>query len=156
VASVVIVVLIVALAIFVWWWIRRRRQRIRERRFPVQFLESALPVQRVVRSPSITKFAAATDVETQAEAARTTMVQEVVLDEAQPEKGAEARTHNLRLINFSGVPSEENTAPASNAQDVGHTEEAVTVRLRRVEAQLAALLNPAVESPEELPPSYWG
>ncbi|KAJ7926452.1 hypothetical protein B0H13DRAFT_1862285 [Mycena leptocephala] len=68
------------------------------------------------------------------------------------QKGAPARTHNLRLINFSDVPAEENAAQASNAQDAANTEEAVTVRLRRVEAQLAALLTPAVESPEELPP----
>ncbi|KAJ7892429.1 hypothetical protein B0H13DRAFT_1886772 [Mycena leptocephala] len=155
-ASVVIVVLIVVLVIFLWWWIRRRRQRIRERRFPAPFLESASPVQRVVRSPSIIKVAAATDVEMQAGVAGTTMAQGVALDETQPEKGAPAWTHNPRLINFSDVPAEENAAQASNAQDAAHTEEAVTVRLRRVEAQLAALLTPAVESPEELPPSYWG
>ncbi|KAJ7444343.1 hypothetical protein FB451DRAFT_1189672 [Mycena latifolia] len=151
-ASVVIVVLIFALAIFVWWWIRRRRQRIRELRFPAQFLESTSPVQRVVRSPSIIKVAAATDVETRAEVAETTMAQGVALDETQTEKGAPARTHNLRLINFSDVPAEGAAAQASNAQDAAHTEEAVTVRLRRVEAQLASLLTPAVESPEELPP----
>ncbi|KAJ7912637.1 hypothetical protein B0H13DRAFT_2271443 [Mycena leptocephala] len=151
-ASVVIVVLIVVLVIFLWWWIRRRRQRIRGRRFPAPFLESASPVQRVVRSPSIIKVAAATDVEMQAGVAGTTMAQGVALDETQPEKGAPARTHNPRLINFSDVPAEENAAQASNAQDAAHTEEAVTVRLRRVEAQLAALLTPAVESPEELPP----
>ncbi|KAF7358313.1 CFEM domain-containing protein [Mycena venus] len=156
VASVVIVVLIVALVTFVWWWIRRRRQRIRERRFPAQFLESAPPVQRVVRSPSIIKVAAAMDVETQAEVAGTTMAQGVALDETHPEKGVPAGTHNLRLTNFSDVPTEENAAQTSNAQDARHAEEAVTVRLRRVEAQLAALLTPAVESPEELPPSYWG
>ncbi|KAJ7797985.1 hypothetical protein B0H14DRAFT_3886742 [Mycena olivaceomarginata] len=155
-ASVVIVVLIVALVVFVWWWIRRRRQRVRERRFPAQFLESASPVQRVVRSPSIIKVASTTDVEMQAEVAGTTMAQGAALDETQPEKGASARTHNLRLINLSDVPAEENAAQASNAQDAAHTEEAVTVRLRRVEAQLAALLTPAVESPEALPPSYWG
>ncbi|KAJ7212791.1 hypothetical protein C8J57DRAFT_300401 [Mycena rebaudengoi] len=155
-ASVVIVVFILALVIFVWWWIRKRRQRIRERRFPAQFLESASPVQRVVRSPAKIKVAAATDVETQAEVAGTTMPQGVALDETQPEEGAPARTHNLRLINFSDVPAEENAAQASNAQDAAHTEETVTVRLRRVEWQLAALLTPAVESLEELPPSYWG
>ncbi|KAJ7880080.1 hypothetical protein B0H13DRAFT_2345777 [Mycena leptocephala] len=153
-ASVVIIVLIVVLVIFLWWWIRRRQQRIRERRFPAPFLESASPVQRVVRSPSIIKVAAATDVEMQAGVAGTTMAQEVALDGTQPEKGAPARTHNPRLINFSDVPAEENAVQASNAQDAAHTEEAVTVRLRRVEAQLAALLTPAVESPEELPPSY--
>ncbi|KAF8139174.1 hypothetical protein K438DRAFT_1880539 [Mycena galopus ATCC 62051] len=157
VASVVIVVLIIALVIFVWWWIRRRNQRIRERRVPAQFLASVSPVQRAVRmrSPSIIKVAAATDVEKRAEVARTTMAQKVMLDGAQPEEGAPARTHNLPLINFSDVPAEENAAPASNAQDAAHTEEAVTVRLRRVEAQLAALLTPAIESPEELPPSYY-
>ncbi|KAJ6566200.1 hypothetical protein B0H19DRAFT_1066529 [Mycena capillaripes] len=154
-ASVVIVVLVVALVIFVWWWIRRRRQRIRERRFPAQFLESASPVQRVVRSPSIIKVAAATAVETQAEVAGATLAQGVALDETPPEKGAPARSHNLRLMNLSDVPAEENASQASNAQDAAHTEEAVTVRLCRVEAQLAALLTPAVESPEELPPSYW-
>ncbi|KAJ7892444.1 hypothetical protein B0H13DRAFT_1886787 [Mycena leptocephala] len=148
-ASVVIVVLIVVLVIFLWWWIRRRRQRIREHRFPAPFLESAPPVQRVARSPSIIKVAAATDVEMQAGVAGTTMVQRIALYETQPEKGAPARTHNPRLINFSDVPAEENSAQASNAQDAAHTEEAVTVRLRHVEAQLAALLTPAVESPEE-------
>ncbi|KAJ7911979.1 hypothetical protein B0H13DRAFT_2327835 [Mycena leptocephala] len=155
-ASVVIIVLIVVLVIFLWWWIRRRRQRIRERRFPAPFLESASPVQRVVRSPSIIKVAAATDVEIQAGVAGTTMAQGVALDETQPEKGAPAWTHDPQLINSSDVPAEENAAQASNAQDAAHTEEAVTVRLRRVEAQLAALLTTVVESPEELPPSYWG
>ncbi|KAJ7870410.1 hypothetical protein B0H13DRAFT_2556354 [Mycena leptocephala] len=150
-ASVVIVVLIVVLVIFLWWWIRRRRQRIREHRFPAPFLESAPPVQRVARSPSIIKVAAATDVEMQAGVAGTTMAQRIALYETQPEKGAPARTHNPRLINFSDVPAEENSAQASNAQDAAHTEEAATVRLRHVEAQLAALLTPAVESPEELP-----
>ncbi|KAJ6470315.1 hypothetical protein C8R45DRAFT_1015387 [Mycena sanguinolenta] len=152
-ASVILAVLIVALVIFVWWWIRRRRQQIRERSSPAQFLESASPVQRVERSPSMIKVAVAMDVETQAEVTRTN---ELVLDEAQSEKGAPARNQNLRLVNFSDLPAEENTALANNAQDVAHTEDAVTVRLRRVEAQLAALLTPAVASPEELPPSYWG
>ncbi|KAJ7930980.1 hypothetical protein B0H13DRAFT_1858214 [Mycena leptocephala] len=130
-ASVVIVVLIVVLIIFVWWWIRRRRQRIRERRF-----QHNSSNQRRQFNPK--------------------SLGQLWCRESRwmrpSQKGAPARTHNLRLINFSDVPAEENAAQASNAQDAANTEEAVTVRLRRVEAQLAALLTPAVESPEELPP----
>ncbi|KAF7372723.1 CFEM domain-containing protein [Mycena sanguinolenta] len=156
VASVLIGVVVVALVVFVFWIRNRRRQRRQERRFPDQFLGSESPVQRIGRSPSIMKVATATDVESQAEMVRSNEMQESTSDEAPPEKGAPARTPNLRLVDIPVDGSEGSTAPPSAVQDAPHTEETMVMRLRRVEAQLAALLTTASESPAESPPSYWG
>ncbi|KAJ6471485.1 hypothetical protein C8R45DRAFT_1014514 [Mycena sanguinolenta] len=146
-ASVMIGILIVALVVFVFWIRRRRRQRIRERRFPEQFLEPRSPAERLVRNLSIIKVPVATDVETQAE-----VTQAYNMAQGEPEKGGPARASNLRLMTFSAVAAED-ASPVSDAQNDARHEETMPERLLRVEAQLAALL--AVGSRESSPPSYY-
>ncbi|KAJ6464966.1 hypothetical protein C8R45DRAFT_939812 [Mycena sanguinolenta] len=126
-----------------------RQLRIREHRIPEQFLDSR---EHIVQKPRTKKGT----VSAEAEVNQSNSVGEVVLDEAQL-KQPEAPHADPEWIPFNGSPdvgAEESAAAQSGPQEATQEEETMTLRMRRLEAQMGALL--AIGLPEGSPPSYYG
>ncbi|KAJ7200678.1 hypothetical protein B0H12DRAFT_542459 [Mycena haematopus] len=154
-ASIVTVIFIVGV-MFSLFWLRRRRQGIRDRRRPKQFIESREHTQ---PEPSMIKVVALAGVElAEAEVDQSTLVAAAVSDEAQLKHGAPERPRadsgNVRVTAVAVVAPEETEAALRDRQQFTRDEETMTLRLRRVEAQLEALLTQGLS--EGSPPSYWG
>jgi hypothetical protein len=150
-ASVVSVVLAFAVAV-VCFRVRRRRQRSRERRVPEQFIESQ---EHILPPTSRLKPGGAANAESFVVCALQ-LVGGAVSDEAQLKHhvlaNPRADSDNVQLTDPPAVAPEESVAPPSNPQETTQDEETVTLRLRRVEAQLEALLTQGL--PEGSLPSY--
>ncbi|KAJ7860302.1 hypothetical protein B0H13DRAFT_2355692 [Mycena leptocephala] len=157
VASIVAVILIFAVVICMFW-VRRRRQRNRERTVRERFkiIESQ---NHMVPEPSMTKIDAPSSAESdETEVYQSRLVGAAVSDEAQMKQGApvnrRADSDNVQLTDSPVLAPEESVSPLSNPQQATRDEETMALRLRRVEAQLEALLTMGL--PEGLPPSYSG
>jgi cytoskeletal protein RodZ len=138
-ASVASVILFVAV-VTLFLWVSRRRQRIQQR-VPENFIESR---DLVVLEPSAVKVdAPATAESAEAEVDLPQLMAAVVSDETP-----------LKLTEPSVIAPEESVAPISESQGTARNEEALTLRMRRMEAQLEALLTLGL--PEGSPPSYCG
>ncbi|KAF7366138.1 CFEM domain-containing protein [Mycena venus] len=148
-ASVVCVVLVVAVVISLFQ-VRRSRRRIRERRVPEQFIESR---EHIVPEPSTMKVGASASAESaEAEVDQPRLVGAAASNEAQLKHGATANlsagTANLQPL----VASAEGVAPLSDSEQATRDEETVTLRLRRLEAQVETFLSLGL--PEGSPPRY--
>ncbi|KAJ6465000.1 hypothetical protein C8R45DRAFT_1079992 [Mycena sanguinolenta] len=156
VAGSVVTVIVVLTVALVLVRIRRHKLRTPQRRIPEQFLKSQ---EHILQTPPAKKGT----VTAEAEVNQSNSVGEAVLDEAQlkhsetvaPETAAPgAAPESVPLTDGAAVAAEESAAAPSGPQEAAGDEETMTLRMRRLEAQMGALL--AIGLPEGSPPSYSG
>ncbi|KAF7353542.1 hypothetical protein MSAN_01544000 [Mycena sanguinolenta] len=165
VASVVTSIVVLTLAILLVR-MRRRRLHTREQRVPQQFLESGSR-EHIARRPSTRKVHAPAG----ADPVQANPVQEAVSDEAQLKHAAPissgGNTDNEGLIDLAvdtvAPNGAERPTPLNDPQEPALNEETVTLRLRRVEAQLEGIRRLEARfdallavGQESSPPSYSG
>ncbi|KAJ6490021.1 hypothetical protein C8R45DRAFT_1096984 [Mycena sanguinolenta] len=153
--SIVAGVLIITLVAL--FRVRRRRQRIRERRDPVQFLASQDPIVQPTRAKTVNTQAGGELANAEVDQCNLPGASVVAMDAADlKHPDAQADSHDDSANTQS--PSSPIAAPAESAPapidppEATRDGETTSLRLRRVEAQLAALL--ASASPDSSPPSY--